>query len=430
MRNAFTIPRLITIVRAKIRELKGNRPIFEFFDEPDLYALFENAPEQDKYPEDNSLILLDEVQRVVYGRGASEEKHYMAVKIFNASGIDAWKEMYVPYSNQRYNIEKAEVIKKDGSKIKAEISGSHVVFTTLEEGDGIIIIYKLQDSRHVGLEGNFWDKHYFSMYVPYLKSKYSLLINPDIEFEHRVINSDMKPEITDVNSFKMYVWEKLDQPSIKYETLMPGLGDVGEILHISSIPDWDYVSKWYSRLAKTKAKSDIEVRELVRELFDGKDNLKESEIVRMIYDYIVKNIRYSYVSFRQSGMIPQKASKTINTKIGDCKDVSTLFVAMCSEMDVNSQLVLVDTRDNGKMDMALPSIDFDHCIAAVNVDGSDYYVELTNDYNPFSTVYYGLMEAFSLKIDDNENIENKPVYINPPTRVKNTVQRWSGDQFY
>ena len=66
--------------------------IFDYFEKPDVYEIFENSPSDTAYPEDNSLILLDEVQSVVYSGGGNEEKTYFMVKVFDATGIDDWKE--------------------------------------------------------------------------------------------------------------------------------------------------------------------------------------------------------------------------------------------------------------------------------------------------------------------------------------------------
>src|SRR5678815_4963325 len=115
-------------------------------------------------------------------------------------------------------------------------------------------------------------------------------------------------------------------------------------------------------------------------------------------DYIVANIRYSSVSFRQSGLVPQSVSTTISTRLGDCKDLSSVFVALANKAGIPAQLVLIDTRDNGSKDMMLPSMEFNHCIALAKIDGKDYYVELTNSYLPFGSLHYDLFNALSLVI--------------------------------
>ena len=83
---------------------------------------------------------------MVYAGSASEEKHYLMAKVFNVSGIDQWKEYFIPASRgQKYLIEKAEVYKQNGNKPKAEINREHVVFTKLEEGDVVLVVFKLEN---------------------------------------------------------------------------------------------------------------------------------------------------------------------------------------------------------------------------------------------------------------------------------------------
>ncbi|MDP1335075.1 transglutaminase domain-containing protein, partial [Klebsiella pneumoniae] len=79
---------------------------------------------------------------------------------------------------------------------------------------------------------------------------------------------------------------------------------------------------------------------------------------------------------------------TLNNKLGDCKDVSTLFVALCNEVGIKANLVLVSTRDNGLYGMLLPNIQFNHCIASLEEGGKKYYIELTDNKNPFGAGSY------------------------------------------
>ena len=99
------------------------------------------------------------------------------------------------------------------------------------------------------------------------------------------------------------------------------------------------------------------------DLFKNKKGLTDLQKARTIYDFIEANVSYSNVPFMHGPIIPQKASRTLNTKLGDCKDVSTLFVALCNEVGLKANLILVDTRDNGERHLNLPSVDFNHCIA-------------------------------------------------------------------
>ena len=321
--------------RASLRKLEGEGDIWETFGEPDLYKLFDTKIEKADYPEDNSAILHYEGQRVIYPGGGSEMKFFIAVKTLNVDGVDKWKEYYVGTSgDQSLNVEKAEIIKANGNRIKAEVNYNAVVFSGLEPGDGIVLVYKIQNFFAGKLSENFWDKHVLNSYFPLEKSKFQLLVPKDTKFSYKVNNHELEPVKTSEGDFEKYVWEVEKQPSIKSESNTAPLSDVGKTLFISSFTSWDDISKWYSDLAQTKTKTSPEVKNTYAKIVEGKENASDYEKAKLIYNYIVKEIRYSSISFRQSGLIPQKASDVITTKIGDCKDVSTLFVALCKEAGI------------------------------------------------------------------------------------------------
>ncbi len=418
--------------REELRQLKGAPEVFGTFgDSPDLEKVFaDDKTATEDYPEDNSVFLHDELRKVVYPEGGYEEKYYILVKMLNIAGVDEWKEQ-----NIYGDIEEAKVLKKDGSQIQAERSGGHMVFTDLGVGDAIMLVFKQQGrsySSHSSMYRQFTDRHYFNNYVPIKESSYKLRVPEGFKFHYQVLNSDLKPTIEKKEGNEFYTWAVSDRPAVRPEDYMPGLQDIGEVLHISTIPDWKFIVEWYDDIAKTKSRSSYETQKLAAELFEGKEKLSDRDKVEIIYDYIVNEIRYSSVSFRQSGIVPQKASAVINTKVGDCKDVSTLFVALCGEVGIEADLVLVDTRDNGAYDLVLPSIDFNHCIAKVKLEDKEYYVELTSDVNAFSTFGWSLKKATVLDITPKAG-EVSLLTLDPSTRLKNETIRiaevsFNGDQ--
>lgn len=374
--------------RKQLAILDGKKDLFDNFQTEDVYELFKNSPSKSDYPDDNSIILLNDRQRIVFKEGASEEKTEILIKVFDQAGIDSWKEYYVDYNGytQRLIVDKAEVLKANGNRIKSEYSSSYFVFTNLEPGDAIHLSYKIENYFSGKMALHFWDNFNFNYFIPCKISRYSLMVADNKTFNYTVSNGDIKPTTEDVEGFKKYTWELKDSPSFKSESVMPPLDQIGTRLELSSIPDWQFVANWYSDLASTKAKSDFEVQETVQQLFKDKKNLNELAKARIIYDYIEKNMTYSNVSFMHGSHVPQKASRTINTKLGDCKDFSTLFVAMAKEVGLKANLVLVSTRDNGEGVMNQPSINFNHCIVQTVLDGKTFMVELTDQKLPFGTI--------------------------------------------
>lgn len=420
--------------RKQLRKLQDKKDLFENFEKIDAYDLYKNSPNSDAYPDDNSLVLLNETQRVVYPEGATEERVEVLIKVFNQNGIDLWKEYSVGYNQyrQRLIIDKAEVLKKDGNKVQAEKDKGYLVFTNLEAGDAIHVSYRLENYNTGKLAQHFWEQFNFNFDYPVMISRYSLLIPADKQFKSEVLHdSKIQPVVKDIDGgMKLYVWDDRNMPAIKPEPHMPPLSDIGVILDISTIPDWKYVSNWYSDLSSSLAKGDFAIKETVAGLFKDKKNMSDLQKAKVIYDYIEANISYSNVPFMHGPLIPQKASRTLSTRLGDCKDVSTLFVAMCKEVGLKANLVLVDTRDNGLQHLNLPSIDFNHCIAELRAGGKKYYIELTDQKLSFSSIPAGDLNSNILFIPrDGDSAATQLTRLNSKSRPMNSIVRQTAVTF-
>jgi hypothetical protein len=208
--------------------------------------------------------------------------------------------------------------------------------------------------------------------------------------------------------------------AVKYEASMPPLDEIGMMLYFSTIDSWDYISKWYQNITNSKTVVNYEIKEKVAELLKGKENLSEKDKVKLIYEYITKNITYSSVPFRQSAFIPQKARDVLTTKIGDCKDMATLFIAMLKAINVKADYVLVNTRNEGANTNALPGIYFNHVIARVNIEGKPMLFDLTARNYPFGTMPEGDIDSFSLVVKQDES---KPFHIEKNDFGKRNISR-------
>ncbi|OKS89092.1 transglutaminase domain-containing protein [Mucilaginibacter polytrichastri] len=407
-----------------LRKLQSKKDVFSYFTEPDIDAIIKAAPKAADYPDDNSVILNEEEQKVVYEQGGSETRKFLTVKILTQKGIESWKQYNIDTDSwQNLVVEAAEVIKVNGSKVPAERNEGTLVFTNLEVGDVVNMRYKVQNYEKGRLAGYFWDSFYFTHGKPYVTTKYSLLISKNQKFTSTFSLKAITPVKTSADEFDLYVWQNSKQASLQYEDKMPPIDDIANVLYLTSIPNWKFVSDWYNDMATAKARTNYEVKQVISDLFTSKPNLTQMQKVEKIYNYITSNISYSSVSFRQSGLIPQNPSTVINTRIGDCKDVATLFVAMCKEAGIKAHLVLVKTRDNGLLTMPLPSIDFNHCMAKVNLDNQDYYIELTSQYLPFRCLYSSSLNSTLLDINDESVPVDAISYLHPATRKQNNVKR-------
>jgi len=252
-----------------------------------------------------------------------------------------------------------------------------------------------------------------------------LLVPQDKKFDYKVNNGDIKPEITAIDNMNLYQWKVNKVSAVKTESDMSAYMDVLPALYYSSISDWSYISDWYKDITTSKFNPDFVLKETYAKIMTGNENKSALEKARIIYQYIQDNINYSSVDFLQSNYIPQKASRTITTRLGDCKDLSTLFVSLCRMAGVDANLVLILTRDNGSKTLQLPEVGFNHCIARVNLPEGGIYVELTDNALPFAAAVKEDVQAQILNIPavgvaSSETLTS----LKMPEKVKNGSVRY------
>jgi tetratricopeptide (TPR) repeat protein len=413
--------------REQLRELEKKSSLLKAFPETDVYELIKHT--EKNIVDHDYAYLLDEKFAVIYPEGASEEYYTMVVSIVNQKGIDAWKETSISYnSNSSYLvIEKAETVKKNGVKTPAEQNDNQLVFTGLEAGDALVLKYKIQNYAQGRLAKEYWNKFIFNAFVPEKISRFCLLAANNIKVSYKALNTSLDPKISQYDDFTLYTWQKDSSDAFKRESYMPAFGDVGASVSVSTIASWKDIAEWYSDLSSLKTEDDFEVRRVFSELFPkGTGGMSQKNIAHTIYDYIEDNIRYSSVAFRQSAYVPQKPSVTINTGLGDCKDLSALFVSLAQLAGIKANLVLVNTRDNGQKSMILPSVEFNHCIVKATLDSRPWYIELTDNDLPFGSLPSSLYQATSLVIPSasGEAVGNAALEeINAVTRTKERLKR-------
>lgn len=414
-------------VHKKIRQLENKLDLMEAFPKYDIADLIKKSTVKDT--EHEYYYILDDQNTIVYPEGTNELYKTMLIKILNRDGIDFWKNVNIPYNSnvQDLHIEKSEVVKPNGSKIAAETNGSQMVFSNIEIGDVIHLKYSIMNFSYGRLAREFWDQFNFSAYQYVEHARYSLLIAKKIDFKYKMMNDSLTPQVKDYDTdYTLYTWEKHDLPAIESEPYMPPLNDVGSVLHISTLKSWKHIAEWYNDLSAQKTEDDIEVKDVLDSLFpNGTDKLSDMEKAKTIYDYIAANYNYSSVAFRQSDYVPQSASKTISTHLGDCKDLSSLFVALSKMAGVKANLVLIDTRDNGQKEIVLPSFNFNHCIAKFQANNTEYYLELTDKSLPFKSLPNSLYGALALNISNSMDKKNNDslICLMTKNRTMNRIKR-------
>ncbi|MCA9655104.1 MAG: DUF3857 domain-containing protein, partial [Myxococcales bacterium] len=158
-----------------------------------------------------------------------------------------------------------------------------------------------------------------------------------------------------------------DVPGIKGEAAMPGWTEVAKFLHVSTYENWDDVGRWYWNLVREQLVVDEKIREGVREALAGlSPDADERAKVEAIYRHVVRNTRYVGLEFGIHGYKPYRTTDVYSRRFGDCKDKASLLKVMLGEAGIDSNLVLVRTRDLGTLPEEPASLAaFNHAITYV-----------------------------------------------------------------
>lgn len=397
-------------LRKKLHDLTNKKDEIELIETSNIYDFIKKKRNTTTLKGDYGVVLLlDEYLVNILDSGARKTKVRLIYEVQTESGIETLKE----YDLDTYgiNLIKSEIVKKNGSLVPSEDGGSTLVFSNLQVGDVVYIEYDFTSSSYGRFYKDFYLDYSFNGAYPALESIFSIIHNPEIKYQIDIKNGNVPMTEKKLSNKIVRTWKKINTPAIPtYEAVAPNYSDITNVITLGTISSWKEIANWYADLVKKNIKFDKVTQNAYNQIFpNGTTGLSETKRAEKIYSYICDNITYSSLDFRQSGYVPQKPSKTLTSKLGDCKDLSTLFVTLAEKAGLKANLVLVLTNDNGLKTLPLPSKDFNHCIAKVILEGKEQYLEMTDKFLPFKAIPPTLYRANALVISfdkaQNENVK-------------------------
>jgi transglutaminase-like putative cysteine protease/tetratricopeptide (TPR) repeat protein len=130
---------------------------------------------------------------------------------------------------------------------------------------------------------------------------------------------------------------------------MPAQGDIdpglpGDLyarpaVTFSSGESWNALAQAYAPIVDKQIAA-ANVRDLVARLIKGRNT--DAQKAGAIVEFLNREIRYTGIEFDQSSVIPHSPTETLARKYGDCKDKSTLLVAMLRAAGLPANLALLN----------------------------------------------------------------------------------------
>ncbi len=174
-------------------------------------------------------------------------------------------------------------------------------------------------------------------------------------------------------------WEIKDMPGLDLENIRatPHWGALaarvsvkwGDAAVKGTDAQWKAIGLWQEQLEEHRPDPTPEITAKTQELVAGAPDLYTK--LSRITEYIQKNIRYFVVERGIGGWQAHYAGDIYRNRYGDCKDKTTLLIAMLKVIGVRGYYFHVDSR-RGIIDPEAPSLVGNHMITAIELpDGEN-----------------------------------------------------------
>lgn len=232
-----------------------------------------------------------------------------------------------------------------------------------------------------------------------------------------LVHTVIKDPIEDTHTFtsspmglsNRYTWTFSDVPQFFPEPAMPSAHTVVQRLLVSTIPDWESVSRWYYNLCKAPlAATTPAMSNTVFELIA--DATTDEEKLDAIFRFASQEIRYMGITTEEvaPGYEPRAVNITFENKYGVCRDKVALHVALLRIAGFRAYPVLMYVGP--QMDEEVPQPFFNHAITCVVTDDGTYILmdptdETTRDMMP---TYLDNM-SYLVAMPEGDTLRTSPV---------------------
>jgi transglutaminase-like putative cysteine protease len=380
----------------------------EFLSVENIAALSQQATTE-KYPDSDDVQLDDFTQVQYQPDGTSETWVDTAIKILTEKGKRNHRtqtlHFNVSYGTSDFTL--VQVLKPDGSVHEVDIEAQSKVMVNpsqmsaniynpnskvlklsvpgLEVGDTLRYVIHRVRSKTV-VPDTWSDYQVFEHTSPIERMTYQVIAPK----ERPLVKMVHKDEVAGTVSFSetqseqsdqiVYTWEVRDVPRMFDEPNMPTRHTVVQRLLVSTIEEWEDLSKWYWELCRPRLEATTpEMETKAWELTAGCTNTTEK--IRAIFNFVSQDIRYMGITTEEEapGYEPHDVKTTFENRYGVCRDKAALLVSMLRLVDIEAFPVII--MAGPKKDEEVPQPFFNHAVTAALDDTGEYVLMDSTDEN-------------------------------------------------
>ena len=341
--------------------------------------------------------------------GSSVTDKYEVTTLLTETGIDWYGKETVTFSTSRESLDIVDAYTQhpDGQRFALDERAIRLVEadnaqdsdTFSDEKSYVLIFpnltpgaqthYRTRGIEHTPLHmGHYFRTFLFPVGIFFGEVTIELSHDPAIDLQIEV--SDRKPAITlerlpdGEDASVRYRFQYVNHQPIQTDDEAVSRMDIAPYVRISSISSMLEEAKLYQAAANDKEKPTEQIRELADEITEGMTDPKDQ--ARALYNWVATQIRYVGIYLGDGGIVPNYADDILRNRYGDCKDKSTLLVALLAAKGIEAESAMV----NAGTAYTLPKLGdispINHVITYL--PAWDLYVDATDRHTSFGVLSY------------------------------------------
>lgn len=409
-------------------------------------------------PGSDVVILCEEDSYVFESDGRTTHTNYLSYKVLSQRGAENWDAISVrwePWHDQK-PVVRAQVFAADGSihpldsKVLKDETVSDSEAKIYSDGrvvrgplpaiaaGSIVEQEEVITERLPFFQPGTVDRIYFGENMPTLETRLTLDAPDSLKLKYETqLLPNVKTERTESAgrvrvSFVQGPMDPLEPVESNLPADIPGRPSVT----FATGRDWAGIAEKYAEVVDAQIGA-ADLKSTVARVTKGKNTREEKAAA--IQEFLSGQVRYTGVEFGESAIVPHSPEETLTHQYGDCKDKSSLLVALLRAAGVPAYVALLNAGSRQDISAELPGMGmFDHAIVylpgepEIWIDATDEYARLgqlpSSDQGRRALVAKkgttGLVQTPEFASKDNLIVEKREFLLaeNGPARIVETTQ--------
>lgn len=247
----------------------------------------------------------------------------------------------------------------------------------IHPGDIIDYAYSIEGSNPA-LNGMFADRVRVQLEDPVDHLVTRLLWPPPRKVYVQNHGTEIYPTTVYWSNMVVFAWDATKVPGLRLQPQIPIWYDPYPWVQLSEYQTWSDVNKWALKLFAT---SNTFSPDLTQKIKEWKQLSGQEDRALAALQFVQEEIRYTALGDGTSGYQPASPSEIFARRFGDCKDKTSLLVAMLRALNIDAYPVLVNSRARQTVADLHPSpVVFNHAVVQATVNNRYYYLDSTAAY--------------------------------------------------